>query len=462
MKKHIVSLAVLAALSSTAVLADVHTDAVNYSNGVVTTAQQRLDAAKNNEEAANRDYDNRMNDYSTATDKNTLNALSQTMSDVGTRRALARSRTVEAEHELAAAKSKADQSMGDALEAANIERTNPQQKALMDAKYSSPKPTVSTTTAPMQTLTPSKPAVTAAEAQANELAAHATRYASATPPKAPQTAPMASLTPAQKTPGAPQQPAAPTPVHQTVAMSSLTIAQKTPAAPSKPAAPAAPTNNSISVAAPSASPTSTKAEVEAQARELAAHNARFASMKAQMTTVSTPAAPVSTQQEVAAQAAELAAHTARYAIKPETIAPAVAVPVAAAPAKPAAKPAAVPTEKPAPGIAGVVNTTKPTNAVINMSVTDVKPSTPVTKPDGTITTAGQIAAVDPTAQISLPIASAFSPAPRKGGHENSSTSRAEHGTGNGGANAQGSRSAGSFSTRGEHIGGGAVGGGFHY
>lgn len=49
-----------------------------------------------------------------------------------------------------------------------------------------------------------------------------------------------------------------------------------------------------------------------------------------------------------------------------------------------------------------------------------------------------------------------------GNHSESSTHSGGGGRGNGGDNAQGSRSAGGFGTGGSHIGGGRTGGGFHY
>ncbi|MCS5737221.1 hypothetical protein, partial [Herbiconiux daphne] len=72
-----------------------------------------------------------------------------------------------------------------------------------------------------------------------------------------------------------------------------------------------------------------------------------------------------------------------------------------------------------------------------------------------------IAAVNPTAQISVPMDSAFAAPSRKGGHsENNRSNNSEHGTGNGGSNAQNSRSAGGLAD--SHVGGGRSGGGFHY
>ncbi|EIV0760930.1 hypothetical protein L6N65_001960 [Escherichia coli] len=101
------------------------------------------------------------------------------------------------------------------------------------------------------------------------------------------------------------------------------------------------------------------------------------------------------------------------------------------------------------------------NARINQRAVDISPETQVTKTDGTVTTAGEIAKITPQAQISVGLNSPFSPATRKGGNSNDRGNGSNvSGTGNGGSNAQNSRSAGGLAD--SHVGGGRVGGGFHY
>lgn len=109
----------------------------------------------------------------------------------------------------------------------------------------------------------------------------------------------------------------------------------------------------------------------------------------------------------------------------------------------------------------VVITSKVANSSINVGVSSVAASTPV-QVGNIVTTAGAIAAIDSTIQISIPYESVFNHPVKSVHSDHQKTSRSEHGTGNGSDNAQASRSAGGFSTAGSHIGGGRSGGGFHY
>lgn len=105
----------------------------------------------------------------------------------------------------------------------------------------------------------------------------------------------------------------------------------------------------------------------------------------------------------------------------------------------------------------------PANSSINMAVSNIPASTPVTATiNGKViqTTAGVLAQIAPQTQVAMPMVSVFSSAPRKGGHDRGTHSRGEHGTGNGANNAQNSRSAGGLADG--HVGGGRSGGGFHY
>lgn len=92
---------------------------------------------------------------------------------------------------------------------------------------------------------------------------------------------------------------------------------------------------------------------------------------------------------------------------------------------------------------------------MNMAAGDVNPSTPVQGPKGEITTAGEVAKVDPTAQISVPHAPALIVSQRQGSDHSRNNSRSEHGTGNGGNNAANSNSAHGLGG-GNHIGGGSA------
>lgn len=92
---------------------------------------------------------------------------------------------------------------------------------------------------------------------------------------------------------------------------------------------------------------------------------------------------------------------------------------------------------------------------MNMAAGDVNPSTPVQGPKGEITTAGEVAKVDPTAQISVPHAPALIVSQRQGSDHSKGNTRSEHGTGNGGNNAANSNSAHGLGG-GNHIGGGSA------
>ncbi|ENG0769485.1 hypothetical protein ABTS79_003060 [Salmonella enterica subsp. enterica] len=122
-----------------------------------------------------------------------------------------------------------------------------------------------------------------------------------------------------------------------------------------------------------------------------------------------------------------------------------------------------PTGKPGTFTAQAVSTA-PANSTINQAAANLPAKTPVSVTINGVTqttTAGAIAAVNPQAQIQTPINSVFAAAPRKGGNNHGDRgSRSEHGTGNGGNNAQNSRSAGGLAD--SHVGGGRAGGGFHY
>lgn len=116
-----------------------------------------------------------------------------------------------------------------------------------------------------------------------------------------------------------------------------------------------------------------------------------------------------------------------------------------------------------PNVAATTQSSEDTayNARINQRAVDISPETQVTKTDGTVTTAGEIAKINPQAQISVGLNSPFSPTTRKGGNSNDrGNGSSVSGTGNGGSNAQNSRSAGGLAD--SHVGGGRVGGGFHY
>ncbi|EHE2320719.1 hypothetical protein JNE51_004429 [Salmonella enterica] len=104
------------------------------------------------------------------------------------------------------------------------------------------------------------------------------------------------------------------------------------------------------------------------------------------------------------------------------------------------------------------------NSTINQAAGSLPANTPVSATingQTLTTTAGELAKVNPEAQIQTPINSVFAAPARKGGNNHSDRgSRSEHGTGNGGNNAQNSRSAGGLAD--SHVGGGRAGGGFHY
>ncbi|MCS5737285.1 hypothetical protein N1032_26500, partial [Herbiconiux sp. CPCC 203386] len=102
--------------------------------------------------------------------------------------------------------------------------------------------------------------------------------------------------------------------------------------------------------------------------------------------------------------------------------------VAVAPAPPKAP--VTPTAPPAP----TAITTAPANSAINVAANQVAPNTPVQVGNVT-TTAGAIAAVDPTAQISMPINSVFSAAPRSNHNDRSNGSHSEGHNGRGAENA---------------------------
>ncbi|MRS15804.1 hypothetical protein GJV06_12985 [Enterobacteriaceae bacterium RIT691] len=97
-------------------------------------------------------------------------------------------------------------------------------------------------------------------------------------------------------------------------------------------------------------------------------------------------------------------------------------------------------------------------STINVAAGDLPHNTQVLMPDGKIVLAGML---PPTLQIAKPFTSAFTTQTRSS-HADHTHATDEHGTGNGAENAQNSRSAGSFSTRNDAIGGGLAGGGFHY
>ncbi|EON2339061.1 hypothetical protein ACLLKL_002031 [Escherichia coli] len=100
---------------------------------------------------------------------------------------------------------------------------------------------------------------------------------------------------------------------------------------------------------------------------------------------------------------------------------------------------------------------KHTNSSINVAASSLNPNTPVSV-DGKKTTAG---ALSPNTQVEVGIDSPFEGPVRNGnGDRSHNNSHSEHGTGNGGSNAQNSRSAGGLAD--SHVGGGRVGGGFHY
>lgn len=145
------------------------------------------------------------------------------------------------------------------------------------------------------------------------------------------------------------------------------------------------------------------------------------------------------QVNALAQSQEAAAHAARYSSMTRT--------TVAATTLTAAKPAE-----------------KSTNATINQAAGSLPANTPVSATingQTLTTTAGAIAKVNPEAQIQTPINSVFAAPARKGGNNHGDrNSRSEHGTGNGGNNAQNSRSAGGLAD--SHVGGGRAGGGFHY
>lgn len=100
------------------------------------------------------------------------------------------------------------------------------------------------------------------------------------------------------------------------------------------------------------------------------------------------------------------------------------------------------------------------NSSINVNVSTVPASTPVHVGD-LVTTAGAVAAIDPNAQISVPMNSVFIAPVRSAHNDHQKHSRSEHGTGNGANNAANSHSARGLGG-GSNIGGGKSGGGFHY
>ena len=107
----------------------------------------------------------------------------------------------------------------------------------------------------------------------------------------------------------------------------------------------------------------------------------------------------------------------------------------------------------------------PTNSTIKKSVGDLPDST---KLKGTVKgknielTAKDLKKIDPSIQVDVPFNSAFMRSVKGNNHKDTLRSADEHSTGNGANNAKASRSAGGFSTRGSHIGGGSTGGGFNY
>ncbi|WP_435343438.1 hypothetical protein [Enterobacter roggenkampii] len=101
----------------------------------------------------------------------------------------------------------------------------------------------------------------------------------------------------------------------------------------------------------------------------------------------------------------------------------------------------------------------PSNSSINMAVSSIPANTPVTATiNGTVTTttAGSLAKIDPQAQVAMPVNSAFSPAPRKGGHDHNTSSSSHGGTGNGSQNAANSRSGMAHGFGDNHVGGGSA------
>ncbi|MGL4429806.1 MAG: hypothetical protein ACRCT4_12910 [Silvania sp.] len=98
------------------------------------------------------------------------------------------------------------------------------------------------------------------------------------------------------------------------------------------------------------------------------------------------------------------------------------------------------------------------NSTINVSVTSMKPSQPVTATVNGVsmtTTAGELAKMQPLAQVSVPMSSVFVGVVRNGNNHDRNPSAGEHGTGNGANNAANSNSAHGLGG-GNHIGGGSA------
>lgn len=161
--------------------------------------------------------------------------------------------------------------------------------------------------------------------------------------------------------------------------------------------------------------------------------------------------------------------TPKYSILPVTnLTPAQSVPQPLAynvPPKPAQLTASIPAVttrlKTAPLTPTVTATTAvPVNptTTINVAAGDLPKNTLIVTPTGEVVLAGTL---PPTTQVEKPFVSVFVTPPRSR-HTDHSRSTGGHGDSNGTENAQNSRSAGGFSTRNDHIGGGAAGGGFHY
>lgn len=86
---------------------------------------------------------------------------------------------------------------------------------------------------------------------------------------------------------------------------------------------------------------------------------------------------------------------------------------------------------------GSAPATAPANSNMNLAASQVAPNTPV-QVGNVSTTAGAIAAIDPNAQISMPINSVFSAAPRSNHNDRSNGSRSEGHNGRGAENAHSS------------------------
>ncbi|WP_139156351.1 hypothetical protein [Leclercia sp. LSNIH1] len=237
----------------------------------------------------------------------------------------------------------------------------------------------------------------------------------------------------------------------------------TPSVPSAPASPSAPLTVTVNTASPTTAPGMAPGTVVGAAPAPVSYTVSQTVVNPNLSTAPVAGLPAGSVINGVAAPATLSSTTVANTTDAAALQAALtASKMASSAAAPGVAPSTMnPGVKTNPVGNPVAITSKVANSSINVGVSSVPASTPV-QVGSIITTAGAIAAIDSTIQISIPYESVFD-APVKSVHsDHQKNSRSEHGTGNGANNAQASRSAGGFSTAGSHIGGGKSGGGFHY